>query len=41
MVATRSKQQRYELAKSMGLGRKRQQEEVAEPSPKGRRKNAA
>src|SRR3954462_4175014 len=41
MVAPNYAQQRSELAKSMGLGRKRQQEEVAEPAPKGRRKNAA
>jgi predicted transcriptional regulator len=41
MVAPSYAQQRSELAKSMGLGRKRQQEEVAEPAPKGRRKNAA
>jgi predicted transcriptional regulator len=41
MVAPSYAQQRSELAKSMGLGRKRQQEDVAEPAPKGRRKNAA
>jgi predicted transcriptional regulator len=42
MVAPSYAQQRSELAKSMGLGRKaRKEEEVPEAAPKGRRKNAA